>query len=87
LDLSANLGIAQQYEHREFIEAMDRVAAACKHHEKAAGILAPNLDYLPLWIEKGFTFLVVGSDGGCVAKGLQDIYSTCNTWQRKLDNS
>jgi len=75
LDLCVNLGIAQQYEHRMFIEAMDRVAAACKYHEKAAGILVPNLDYLPLWIEKGFTFFVVGSDGGCVAKDLQNTYS------------
>ena len=81
LDLSVNLGIAQQYEHQIFIEAMDSVAAACKSHVKAAGILVPNLDYLPLWIEKGFTFFVVGSDGGCVAKGLQNIYSTCNTFK------
>ena len=81
LDLSVNLGIAQQYEHRMFIDAMYRVAAACKYHEKAAGILVPNLNYLPLWIEKGFTFFVVGSDGGCVAKGLQNIYSACNTFK------
>jgi len=81
LDLSVNLGLAQQFEHQMFIEAMDSVAAACKHHQKAAGILVPNLDYLPLWIEKGFTFFVVGSDGGCVAKGLQNIYSICNTFK------
>jgi len=81
LDLSVNLGIAQQFEHQNFIEAMDSVAAACKNHGKAAGILVPNLDYLPLWIEKGFTFFVVGSDGGCVAKGLQDIYATYNTFK------
>ena len=81
LDLSVNLGIAQQYEHPMFVEAMDSVAAACKRHEKAAGILVPNLDYLPLWIEKGFTFFVVGSDGGCVAKGLQNIYSICKTFK------
>jgi 4-hydroxy-2-oxoheptanedioate aldolase len=81
VDLTANLGVAQQYEHQTFVEAMDSVAAACKHHEKAAGILVPNLDYLPLWIEKGFTFFVVGSDGGCVAKGLQRIHSTCSTFK------
>jgi len=81
LDLSVNLRIAQQYDHQVFVEAMDSVAAACKHHKKAAGILVPNLDYLPLWIEKGFTFFVVGSDGGCVAKGLQNIYSTCSAFE------
>jgi 4-hydroxy-2-oxoheptanedioate aldolase len=81
LDLSVNLGIAQQYEHQMFDDAMDRVAVACKNHKKAAGILVPNLDYLPHWIEKGFTFVVVGSDGGCVANGLQNIYSACNTFK------
>ena len=39
LDLSVNLGIAQQYEHKVFVDAMDNVATACKTHEKAAGIL------------------------------------------------
>jgi 4-hydroxy-2-oxoheptanedioate aldolase len=81
LDLSVNLGIAQQYEHQVFIEAMDKVATACKTHKKAVGILVPSLDYLPIWIEKGFTFLVVGSDGGCVAKGLQSIHSACNAFK------
>jgi 2-keto-3-deoxy-L-rhamnonate aldolase RhmA len=81
LDLSVNLGIAQQVEHRKFVEEMDRVAAACKHHKKAAGILVPNLDYLSRWIEKGFSFFVVGSDGGCVAKGLQTIHSACSTFK------
>jgi len=81
LDLSVNLGVAQQYEQQIFVDAMDRVAAACKKHGKAAGILVPNLDYLPVWIDKGFTFFVVGSDGGCVAKGLQSIHSTCSTFK------
>jgi 4-hydroxy-2-oxoheptanedioate aldolase len=77
LDLSVNLGIAQQFENPIFLEAMDSVAEACKDQKKAAGILVPNLDLLPRWIEIGFTFFVVGSDGGCVAKGLDRIYSTC----------
>jgi 2-keto-3-deoxy-L-rhamnonate aldolase RhmA len=81
LDLSVNLGIAQKFEHDMFVEAMDSVAAACSCHGKAAGILVPNLDYLPLWIDKGFTFFVVGSDGGCVAQGLQNIHSTCNMFK------
>ena len=81
LDLSVNLGIAQQYEHPNFVEAMHKVAAACQHYGKAAGILVPNLDYLQQWIQQGFTFFVVGSDGGCVAKGLQNIYGACKTFK------
>ncbi len=77
LDLSVNLGIAQQFEHPRFLDAMDNVSTACKKNGKAAGILVPNLDHLEKWIANGFTFLVVGSDGGMVASGLRNLASTC----------
>jgi 2-keto-3-deoxy-L-rhamnonate aldolase RhmA len=73
LDLSVNMNMAQNFKHPEFEQAMDRVVAACRRHGKAAGILLPTLDYLSSWTAKGFTFLVVGSDGGCVAGGLKSI--------------
>ncbi len=77
LDLSVSMGMADNYEHPDFLKALDQVAAACKANGKAAGILVPKPDYLESWIAKGFTFLVVGSDGGCVAGGLNNIASTC----------
>jgi 4-hydroxy-2-oxoheptanedioate aldolase len=77
LDLSVNMGLVQEFEHPEFELALDGVAAACRKHGKAAGILLPKLDYLPDWIARGYTFLVVGSDGGCVAGGLKSIASAC----------
>jgi 4-hydroxy-2-oxoheptanedioate aldolase len=82
LDLSVSLGIAQQYEHPKFLGAMDGVSAACKRNGKAAGILVPNLDYLEKWIANGFTFLVVGSDGGIVAGGLRNVASTCGKFKK-----
>jgi 2-keto-3-deoxy-L-rhamnonate aldolase RhmA len=60
---------------------MDSVATACKKNGKVAGILVPKLDYLEGWIAKGFTFLVVGSDGGCVANGLKSIAETCRQFK------
>jgi 4-hydroxy-2-oxoheptanedioate aldolase len=81
LDLSVNLNIADNYEHPEFLQAMDSVAAACKKNGKAAGILVPKLDFLESWIAKGFTFLLVGSDGGCVAGGFKSIYQTCSQFK------
>ena len=81
LDLSVNLGIPQQYEHPRFLRAMDSVSKACKRCDKAAGILVPNLDYLEKWISNGFTFLVVGSDGGSVASGLRNIASMCSKFK------
>ena len=82
LDLSVSLGITDDYEHPEFLKAMDRVSAACKQHGKIAGILVPKLDYLESWIAKGYTFFVVGSDGGCVANGLKSISATCEKFKK-----
>lgn len=82
LDLSVNMNRVSQFEHPEFLEAMDKVAAACKRNGKAAGILVPKLDYLESWIAKGFTFFVVGSDGGCVAGGLKTIFETCKKFKK-----
>jgi len=81
LDLSTSMGITQQFEHPDFISGMDNVSAACKKHGKAAGILVPNLDYLEKWITKGFTFLVVGSDGGVMASGLKNTALTCRKFK------
>jgi 2-keto-3-deoxy-L-rhamnonate aldolase RhmA len=81
LDLSVTMGMADNYEHPDFLKALDKVAEACKAHGKAAGILVPKLDYMESWIAKGFTFLVVGSDGGCVAAGLNNIASTCGKFK------
>ena len=77
LDLSVNLDMTGKFDHPKFLQAMDKVAAACRKNGKAAGILVPKLDFLESWIAKGFTFLVVGSDGGCVAGGLKSIADTC----------
>ncbi|MCG8334235.1 MAG: aldolase/citrate lyase family protein [Proteobacteria bacterium] len=83
LDLSVNMGIAQQYENSDFLDALDRVGAACKKYNKAAGILVPDLNYLEDWISRGFSFFVVGSDGGCVASGLKNIASVCKPFKNK----
>jgi 2-keto-3-deoxy-L-rhamnonate aldolase RhmA len=81
LDLSVNMGMVQNFEHPQFEQAMEKVAAACRRHGKAAGILLPKLDFLTPWIAKGFTFLVVGSDGGCVAGGLKLIADACSPYK------
>ena len=81
LDLSVNMNMAQNFKHPDFEQAMDTVVAACRRHGKAAGILLPTLDYLSSWTAKGFTFLVVGSDGGCVAGGLKSIAAACSEFK------
>jgi 4-hydroxy-2-oxoheptanedioate aldolase len=87
LDLSVNLGIRQQFVHREFLDAVSRVTRACGMHSKAAGILVPDPDYLEDWIAEGFTFLGVGSDGGILAKGLRDRASACAQFKQGWDET
>ena len=81
LDLSVSLGVADNYEHPDFLKAMDRVSDVCKQQGKVPGILVPRLDYLENWISRGFTFLVVGSDGGCVTNGLKNIAAACGKFK------
>ena len=81
VDLSVNMGIPQQFEQADFVSAIASVVKACKDNGKAAGILIPTLDYLEKWIAMGFTFLVVGSDGGIIAGGLRNIASQCKIFK------
>ncbi len=77
-DLSVNMEIMKQFDHPDFISALKEVSAACRQHDKAAGILTPGIGYLPPWIDLGYTFFVVGSDSGLVTGGLKNIYNTCS---------
>lgn len=69
-DLSVSMGMTKQFDHPEFDAALDKVLAACKANGKAAGILTPTAALAAAWQKKGFTFLVVGGDGGLIAKSL-----------------
>jgi 2-keto-3-deoxy-L-rhamnonate aldolase RhmA len=73
LDLSVNLGIAQQYAHPEFRAAVGRVVAACRQAGKAAGILLASPDQIASTVADGFTFIAAGSDGGMVASGMKNL--------------
>lgn len=75
-DLSYNLGIRDQLEHPRFVEALQRVAAAARNQGKAAGILVHNPALVAKCRELGYTFVALGSDGGSVRAGLQQIAAT-----------
>ena len=70
-DLSYNMGIRDQFEAPQFLDALKRVVAAAKNHGKAAGILVHAPALVPKVRELGFTFVSLGSDGGAVRAGLQ----------------
>jgi len=68
-DLSHSLGIPGQFQHPDYLGALDRVVAACRAHGKAAGILVYDAAVVPKHLELGFTFVGIGADAALVADG------------------
>lgn len=61
-DLSISLGIPGQINHPLEVEAIEKVAAACRKHNKIGGILMFDQEMLVQWINKDFRFAVYSSD-------------------------
>ena len=68
-DLSHSLGIAGQFQHPDYLAALERVVAACRAHGKAAGILVYDTAVVARHLELGFTFVGIGADAAFVAAG------------------
>ncbi len=66
LDLSINTGLPDMFADPKYVAKLDAVAKAAKKHGKSAGILLPNVSFIPKLKELGFTFIACGSDGGAV---------------------
>ena len=64
-----SLGIPGQFQHPEYLAALERVAAACRAHGKAPGILVYDTAVVPRLVELGFTFVGIGADAAFVADG------------------
>jgi 2-dehydro-3-deoxyglucarate aldolase/4-hydroxy-2-oxoheptanedioate aldolase len=62
LDLSYALGIPRQYDHPEFLAALDAVIAAANAAGIPAGILAPDSESAGRHIDRGFRFIALSSD-------------------------
>jgi 2-keto-3-deoxy-L-rhamnonate aldolase RhmA len=61
-DLTNFLGIPAQFEHRDYLAAVDRVVAACEAHGKAAAILATDEAWARDYAAKGFRLMAYGID-------------------------
>ncbi len=82
LDLSVNMGIAQQFTHPDFVRAKKKVVQAAKNAGKAAGILLLSIDQVPDAVETGLTFVALGSDGGLVATGMRQLASAFKPFRK-----
>ena len=68
-DLSHAMGIPGRFDDPRFEEALRTVADAAAKAGKAAGILLRTASELPAYVERGYRFVGLGSDGGFVMDG------------------
>jgi 2-keto-3-deoxy-L-rhamnonate aldolase RhmA len=61
-DLCLSLGIAGQFKHPRFLEALRLVAETARKHGLAAGIQPQNLDQAREWMELGYNVISYGMD-------------------------
>ena len=60
-----------EFDHPEFLAALERVSEAARAHGKSAGILIMNPDQIAARKASGYTFLAYGSDGSMVNQGMK----------------
>lgn len=75
-DLSVSLGLAGGMADPALDEAVERVLTAASAAGRAAGIFAPDVERARRWRERGFALVVVGSDLGFMAEGIERAWTT-----------
>jgi 2-keto-3-deoxy-L-rhamnonate aldolase RhmA len=82
-DLSASLGIPGQFEHKDFLDAIDAVTRACRRHGKATGRLVPDVETGAAYNAKGFDFICYSGDvwayQAAVKAGVDGIRQACGS--------
>jgi 2-dehydro-3-deoxyglucarate aldolase/4-hydroxy-2-oxoheptanedioate aldolase len=61
-DLTNFLGIPGQFEHPRYVDAVDRIVAACRKHHLAPGFMAADETWARSYIGKGFRLIAAGLD-------------------------
>lgn len=72
-DLSQSLGVTGQFFDPKMVEAVDRIAAACRRHGKPWGAVCGNVEHAELLVEKGCTMLSPTNDVRFINAGLQAV--------------
>ena len=84
-DLSASLGIPGQFEHKDFLDAIDTVVKACRKHGKATGRLVPDVATGADYWRKGFDYICYSGDvwayQAAVKAGVDGIRAACGGGQ------
>lgn len=61
-DLSANLGHTGEIDHPQVVDAIEKVAQACKNENVKLGYFGVSAEAVKPYIENGFTLITVGVD-------------------------
>ena len=71
-DLSVSLGVPGQFDSKTFADAVDRVVAAARKHEKALGRLVATVEQGAALYAKGFDFICYSGDVWVLHDALAD---------------
>jgi 4-hydroxy-2-oxoheptanedioate aldolase len=82
-DLSLSLGIPSQLEHPLFVSACQTILAACRKHNKRAGILLRKSEQIEKALCDGFSFVAVGTDQGFLQQGLSHAESLMTQYRQQ----
>jgi len=76
-DLTQSMGIPAQFEHPDYLAAVEKVVVACQRQGKAGGFMGATPDAVVELIRKGFRCIAYGSDiriyRAALTEGLQAI--------------
>lgn len=71
-DLTASLGIPAQFDHPDYLAAVERVVSACRAHGKAAGIMVGSVADGRTYLERGFRMIAYSGDLWLYQQALAD---------------
>ena len=71
LDLTASLGIPGQFDHPDYLDAVDRIAKAASHCGKSLGRVVDGAEEGAKLYARGFDFIGIGTDTQLYANALR----------------
>lgn len=76
-DLSADMGCHLEFDHSEFVRALQTVLDACQRHNVIPGIAyAADADAAARYLSQGFRFIGVGTDDDFLIRGVRSVVAT-----------
>jgi len=83
-DLTASMGIPGQFDHPQFIAALEKTVATARKYGLAAGVQPGNLAQAEAWMAMGFNAISYSGDFSVYAAALQSGVNSLRTIAAKL---